>query len=157
MSSLELLSSRLVKVSLFIIIFSLSLSAKANPNEDLFYAARGGFYDAVVRLIANGANVNYANRVHERPMHAVAATGHLRIAFYLKAKGAEHLVQTQNGWLPLHHAVRFGHIRMASYLLHLGTPLYARTGSGKSVFDLAKMTNNKAMVNFLESYRRNRR
>lgn len=144
-------------LTLCLLWFLCSGSAQANNNDSLFYAARAGLYSSVAHLINQGANVNYTNLSRETPMHAAASKGHLNVMQLLRSKGARHDVRTSGNWMPLHHAVRFGHVRAAQYLLHLGTPLYARTRDGKTVFDIAQATRNQAMIHFLDNFRRNRR
>ena len=131
--------------------------AQAGIHDSLFYAAREGLYESASRLIDQHANVNYANGKGETPMHAAASQGHLQILQLLRSKGARHDRRTVGGWYPLHHAVRFGHVQAARYLLNMGTPLHVRTREGKSVFDLANATGNRAMLNFLRDYSRHRR
>jgi hypothetical protein len=128
-------------------------SNSADLSRSLFYAARGGYIDAARNLVEQGANVNYTNASNETPMHAAAATGKLGMIQFLMSKNAKLQPRTRQNWIPLHHAVRFGHVHVANYLLAHGSPLYLRTSSGQSVFDLAKVMNNQRMIHLLDSYR----
>lgn len=128
--------------------------AFADISEKLFYAARAGAYESVYHLIGQGANVNYANLSRETPMHAAASQGHFEVLRLLQANGARHDRSTSGLWMPLHHAVRFGHVQVAKYLLQLGTPLYVRTRDGKTVFDIAAGTKDRAMIHFLDAWKR---
>lgn len=130
------------------------LQAATSKDESLFYAARAGQHHLVASLIKQGANVNYANRARETPMHVAASTGQTGVMQYLRGQGARHNVATVNGWYPIHHAVRFGRMGAARYLLQLGSPVYAKTRDGKNVFDIAEATRNRAMIQLLQRYRR---
>ncbi len=123
-------------------------------NTKLFYAAKGGFLATVKQLIGMGADVNSARASKETALHAAASTGKLNIVKLLRKEGAKPNPKTQTGWVPLHHAVRFGHVQVVNYLLSTGTPLYVRTHQRKTVFDLAKATKNKRMMNLLEQWRK---
>ncbi|MGB1008870.1 MAG: ankyrin repeat domain-containing protein [Thiolinea sp.] len=137
-----------------LLLLPISLQAATSKHEALFYAARAGQSQNVANLIKQGANVNFANRFRETPMHAAAARGQVGVMQFLRSKGGRHNISTVNGWFPLHHAVRFGHVGAAQYLLQLGSPVHARTRDGKSVFDIAQATRNRAMIQMLQRYRR---
>lgn len=122
-------------------------------SEELFQAAHLGYMPIVIDLIQRGANVNYANASRETAMHAAAARGHLQVIQYLIAHRANMNPRTVQNWIPLHHAVRFGHAHIANYLLANGAPLYFRTRTGQTVFDIAKSTGDARMMNLLERYR----
>ena len=109
---------------------------------------------SIVDLIQRGANVNYSNGERETPMHAAAARGHVRVVQYLKNHRANLNPRTVQYWIPLHHAVRFGHPSIVNYLLANGAPLYVKTRTGQNVFDIAKGTNDRRMLNLLERYKR---
>lgn len=128
--------------------------AATSKDDSLFYAARAGQHHLVASLIKQGANVNYANHARETPMHVAASTGQTGVMQYLRSQGARHNVATTHGWFPIHHAVRFGHVGAARYLLQLGSPVHARTRDGKSIFDIAEATRNRAMIQLLQRYRR---
>lgn len=148
------------KQNYFTVLFIISvlllpgLLQAASKDESLFYAARAGQHHLVASLIKQGANVNYANQARETPMHVAASTGQTGVMQYLRSKGARHNVATVHGWFPIHHAVRFGHVGTARYLLQLGSPVNARTRDGKSIFDIAEATRNRAMIQLLQRYRR---
>lgn len=145
----------------FILLLSMAFSAsyanKLSPKElnvKLFYATKGGLLPSVKQLIEMGADVNSAQASNETPLHAAAAIGRLDIMKLLKKEGAKANPRTRTGWVPLHHAVRFGHVQVVNYLLSTGTSLYIRTHKRKTVFDLAKATKNKRMINLLEQWRK---
>ena len=123
-------------------------------SEELFEAAHLGYMPIIVDLVERGANVNYLNAQRETPMHAAAARGHLHVMQYLQRQRAYLHPRTVENWIPLHHAVRFGHQNIVSYLLANGAPLYLRTRTGQTVFDIAKGTRNIPMLNLLERYKR---
>ena len=123
-------------------------------SAELFEAVHLGYMPIVVDLVSRGANVNYINGRRETPMHGAASRGHLHIVKYLRARGAHLNPRTVENWIPLHHAFRFGHEHVANYLLANRAPLYFRTRTGQTVFDIAKSTGNVRMMNLLERYRR---
>jgi len=123
-------------------------------SEALFIAAHLGHMPSVVDLVQRGANVNYANASRETAMHGAAARGHLQVIQYLKSRRGNINARTTENWIPLHHAVRFGHAHIANYLLAHGAPLYMRTRTGQTVFDIAQGTKDQRMMNLLERYRR---
>ena len=149
-----------VKLFLISLIFALSSSTsraqdtQRELSEALFLAAHLGHMPSIVDLVQRGANVNYANRDRETPMHAAAARGHLRVMQYLQGQRAQLHPRTIQNWIPLHHAVRFGHRNVARYLLGNGAPLYMRTRTGQTVFDIASGTRDANMLNLLERYKR---
>ena len=107
----------------------------------------------VRRLVDEGANVNYANNNGETAMHAAASRGHLHVIQYLRTKRANMNARTIQNWIPLHHAVRFGHAHVANYLLNSGAPLYMRTRTGQTVFDIAESNKDARMLNLLNRFR----
>ena len=135
----------------------LPLAGNANnqkeQSEALFLAAHVGHMASIVDAVDSGANVNYGNAARETAMHAAAARGHLHIIQYLRTKRGNMNARTIQSWIPLHHAVRFGHAHVANYLLANGAPLYMRTTTGQTVFDIAEGTGDIRMLNLLERYR----
>lgn len=122
-------------------------------SEQLFRAAHWGYMPIIVDLVQRGANVNYANPSRETAMHAAASRGHVQVIQYLRSRRANPNPLTVENWHPLHHAVRFGHANVANYLLANGAPLYMRTRTGQTVFDIATSTGDARMLNLLERYR----
>lgn len=123
-------------------------------SEALFIAAHIGHMPSIMDLVQRGANVNYLNRDRESPMHAAAARGHLRVMQYLKNQRANLHPRTIENWIPLHHAVRFGHQHVVNFLMANGAPIYMRTRTGQTVFDIAEGIRDTRMLNLLERYRR---
>lgn len=131
-----------------------SADSQRELSQELFEAAHLGYMPIVIDLVSRGANVNYANGRRETAMHGAASRGHLQVIQYLRAHRANMNPRTVENWIPLHHAVRFGHENVANYLLASGAPLYFRTRTGQTVFDIAEATGNVRMLNLLERYRR---
>lgn len=148
-----------VKLFLASLVFALmpSLSnadSQWELSKELFEAAHLGYMPIVVDLVNRGANVNFANGRRETAMHGAASRGHLQVIVYLRAHRANMNPRTVENWIPLHHAVRFGHAHVANYLLANGAPLFSRTRTGQTVFDIAEATGDVRMLNLLERYRR---
>lgn len=147
-----------IKLMLATLVLALSPSmssaeSQRELSEALFLAAHLGHMPSIVDLVQRGANVNYANKDRETPMHAAAARGHLQVIQYLLSRRANMNPRTVQNWIPLHHAVRFGHAHVVNYLLAHRAPLYVRTRTGQTVFDIAKSTRDARMINLLEHYR----
>lgn len=148
----------LFKTMVAAILLALSSTAvhannQKEQSEALFMAAHIGHMPSVAQAIQQGANVNYGNANRETAMHGAASRGHLHIIKYLRAKRGNMNARTVNNWIPLHHAVRFGHAHVVNYLLASGAPLYFRTSTGQSVFDIAESTGDIRMLNLLTRYR----
>ncbi len=85
-------------------------------SSDLFAAIQLNDFDAVKRLIANGADVNASSKIGNTPLHWAAKYGHAAIVEYLVSHGADVNASNRFGYTPLHWAARSGHAAIIDIL-----------------------------------------
>ena len=72
-------------------------------NEELLQATRNKKDLSIIEeIITRGANVNYADKNGETPLHWACYNGHTEVAIALIGKGANVNYADKNGWTPLH-------------------------------------------------------
>jgi ankyrin repeat protein len=119
----------------------------------LHLAAFFGQTGAVRLLLNNGASVKArsTNPMENTPLHAAAAGKHPGVIKLLLDFGAPANAHQQGGWVALHAAAQNGDIDSAQALLDGGADVSARADNHQKPLDLALLTANHAMVEFLES------
>jgi hypothetical protein len=93
------------------------------PLGDAFLldAARGGELDQVMKLVAQGHNVNHEARDGETPLSAAAQGKRLEVAEFLLGRGADvNHKSSLGGDTPLMEAAKSGNVEMAKLLLEHG-------------------------------------
>lgn len=98
-----------------------------SKNDELLSACFRGAVHDVRRLIASGANVEYADESGWRPLHNAAQNGHLAVVQLLLHHGAMIDSRGSEQLTPLHTAVAAGHVEVAQALLRRGADLGARS------------------------------
>ena len=77
-------------------------------NTPLHRAANRGLVTVVQTLVADGADVNAANKDGETPLHWAAKGDRAAIAEFLVSKGADVHARDRYGRIPLYLAAKFG-------------------------------------------------
>jgi len=124
--------------------------AQAAPeSDDLFLAAVNGNNAQIDKLLAQGLDINVANRERETALHMAAARGHYSTVIYLINNGAYIKARTVKNWIPLHHAVRFNHPNIVNFLLKRGSSAHDKTSDGLSAIDMARNVNDYRLLSIL--------
>jgi len=127
------------------------------PAPELFDAVRRGDYEAVRRLLAQGADPNLRDERGFTPLHIASAKGLVDVAELLLMSGADPNAAGEAGVTPLHLAVLNGNADLVLLLLEHGADPAARDVGGKTPRDLASETGRHDLAQLLESYEGGRR
>ena len=96
---------KLIMVSIYAVIFSLSGIAVADPIHE---AAKQGDLAKVKSFIAEGSDVNVTDENGSTPLHYAAYGGFKKLAELLILEGANVNAADKTGTTPLHFAARKG-------------------------------------------------
>lgn len=96
----------------------------------LLLASREGNTDAVLRLIAEGANVTCCDEHHETPLHWASLRGHEETVQALLESGGDVHAQNNGGLTPLHFAAERKHNAVCRLLVLAGAKVTARDKTG---------------------------
>jgi cytohesin len=122
----------------------------ANAQETpLHKAAAAGDKELVVRLLAEGAEVNAKDKDGQTPLHFAAKKGHLDVAELLLSKGADVNAKEQDGDTPLHGVAPFGEEELAELLLAKGADVNAMGAMGSTPLHLAAFMGRKELAELL--------
>lgn len=105
-------------------------------SSELFDAVFYEDVDAVFASIFSDADVNASNAAGNRPLHAAAHAGNLRIAEILLRAGADPSARGRADNTPLHFAARNAHVEVAELLLNAGADPSLRNSRGFSPRDI---------------------
>jgi len=86
------------------------------------------------------------------PLHMAAAKGHLEIAQFLLASGAEVNARTDRGTTPLHVAVLDGYKNIAELLLANGAEVNAKTDDGMTPLRAALEYHRRELAELLRQH-----
>lgn len=108
------------------------LDAGANPNASLWgdekvihWVTCCGSLDALLALLAHGAEPNVGDRRGVTPLHEAAERGDASILTALLDHGADVHARDNHGNPPLHYAAQYGHPDLCTLLLDRGAELNA--------------------------------
>ena len=121
-------------------------------RTELWWAARDGQLEAVVRLLAQVENPNAADIDGEGPLHASARRGHVAVVEVLLASGADPGAKALYGITPLHAAVEQSQAGAALALLRKGVDVNARDAFGRTPLHQAALQGNRELAALLLDY-----
>uniref|UniRef100_A0A8R1XRX1 ANK_REP_REGION domain-containing protein n=1 Tax=Onchocerca volvulus TaxID=6282 RepID=A0A8R1XRX1_ONCVO len=110
----------------FMIDYLLSTNISASKVDfkgcsALHYAARGGFFPAIQKLLAAGALANAQDQLGYTPLHyAVQSASDLALVsakILIRADDKTLQIRDKSGFLPVHHAIKAGNIDTAVLLI----------------------------------------
>jgi len=134
------------------------MTTHRTPNEELDFAIRESNYDAIVRLIDNGVDVNEYNiyMTGGSTFHHLYDSiyfENLEIIKYLVSRGADiNQVSGPLKWTALHRAATLGHFEIAKFLLESGADNKMKDDNGNTAADLADYHMDSDMVEYIRSY-----
>jgi hypothetical protein len=105
----------------------------------------------VVRLLAEGADVEELDKYGFTPLRAVAMSGQTEFVKMLLAAGAKVDAANERGRTALMYAASQGRAEVVTLLLNAGANAVARDADGLSAFDLAARSGNGEIVRLLEA------
>ncbi len=103
-------------------------------RSPLCYASNG---DVAEALIANGADVNWQDKLDITPLHFIAKDGATEAAKVLIKHGAKVDAKSKYGQTPLHWAAKRGRRKVAELLLASGADIKARDDRGLTALNWA--------------------
>ena len=127
-------------------------------NEDLLKEEDVSVSGSAFLALAQAGNLALVKRMYESlgeelirykdedgysALHRACYNGHLGVAEYLIAAGADVLSTSEDGWQPLHSACRWNKVTVASLLLQNGALINTATKGGQTPLHLAA-TNSRA-------------
>lgn len=118
-------------------------------------AAFFGHLDAVLTLIAAGANIHAAatNSFKVQAIHAAVASGNLDIVRAVLDAGADPNAAQQQGFRPIHEAATRANRELADLLLKYGADPTLRADNGKNAVDLAREKGHAEFASWLANRR----
>ena len=122
-----------------------------HPHRRFFEAIRSGSSEAVVKLIRQGFDVDYAECAHTPPL--IYAIMHERpgIVQTLLLYGANPNITDHRGETPLHTAVKLQTIETLHLLLRYGAEKTLKDHAGKSALDLAKEQDDSKVIQTIKN------
>ncbi|MHB1308696.1 MAG: ankyrin repeat domain-containing protein, partial [Limisphaerales bacterium] len=105
-------------------------NATPQLGTPLHKAAASGYLAVAEFLLANGAEVNAADRSRRTPLHLAASAGHKRLCELLLSQGADVKASDSKGFTPLHLAVVDGYLAVAETLLAAGAEVNTPANPG---------------------------
>ena len=121
-------------------------------RTELWWAARDGQLETVVRLLAQVENPNAADIDGEGPLHASARRGHVAVVEVLLAGGADPGAKALYGVTPLQAAVEQSQSGTALALLRKGVDVNARDAFGRTPLHQAALQGNRELAALLLDY-----
>jgi len=118
-------------------------------RTELWWAARDGRVDAVVRLLAEVEDPNAADVDGEGPLHAAARGGHATVIRLLIESGADPRRPGAAGSTPLHLAVAAARADAAAALLAGGADVNARDAFSRTPLHRAALQGDRELATLL--------
>ena len=115
-------------------------------RTELWWAARDGRLETVVRLLAQAGNPDAVDIDGEGPLHASAGRGHVAVVELLLASGADPGAKALYGMTPLHAAVDESQAGTALALLRKGVDVNARDAFGRTPLHQAVLRGNRELA-----------
>ena len=123
-------------------------SAGTNKWTPLCFASFFGNRNAVLKLIQNGANINFRDGNGQTPIILAAITGNREEINVLLKNGANINDTDNNGSTPLIHAATQGNIQTVQFLVESGCLLKPK--KGQSALDFALFHQQDEVINYLK-------
>ena len=130
-------------------------------NEDVLKAKDITVSGPMFLTLAQAGNLTLVKRMHESlgedvirykdedgysALHRACYNGHLGVAEYLIAAGADVNNTSEDGWQPLHSACKWNKVAVASLLLQNGAHINATTKGGQTALHLTASNNRAAQT-----------
>lgn len=137
------------------------LSAGSSANvvnslgqSPLHLAILGGFEEAAIYLINEGATINRPRcySLNEAPIHTASRLGFLKILEHMMNRGSDLNVQLNDGSTPLHVAIRNRHAAAVELLCRYGASTDVCDKHGKSPINLALRQLSISIIQILLPY-----
>ncbi len=121
--------------------------------RSLHEAVVGGEYEAVVKLLDQGAEIEAKDpRSGASPLHYAVMKGRMQIIDLLLSRGADVNSRTRNGTTPLHTAALYARKEVAERLLEAKADVNAKSLSGATALALAAAAKNWPIVDMLRQH-----
>lgn len=130
-------------------------------SEDVLKVKEVAVSGPMFLTLAQAGNLALVKRMHESlgedlihykdedgysALHRASYNGHLGVAEYLIAAGADVNNRSEDGWQPLHSACRWNKVAVASLLLQNGALINATTNGGQTALHLAATNSRAAQI-----------
>lgn len=133
----------MIRICFVATLFIASISAFADPLDDLFAAIESGDEHAFTRALEAGAAINDRRVNGTTPLHAAVARGRLQMAVVLLNRGARVDIRDAQERTPLHLAAAMhDNLLVVNVLLARGANRHATTTDGSTPAHLAARANN---------------
>ena len=141
-----------------IVKFFLESGVSPNQKTDggytpLHIAAHRGYPDVVKNLLEHGAHFDGKDKHGNTPLHVACLGGNVEVIKALLEKNNNLCGEKNNvGRTPLHNAAHYGHLDAIKILLEFNASLDEKDLSGYTPLDLAKITKEQNVIEYLSSY-----
>ncbi len=122
-----------------------------NGPKGLYKATTVDKTDVVEFLLANGADINYINKVNNQTaLHIVAILGYLSLAQFLVKNNVEIDLKSSDGGLTaLHYASKYNHLPIVKLLIENNASFNETDNVGQTALQMAAVRGNFEVVQFL--------
>ncbi|MCA1648709.1 MAG: ankyrin repeat domain-containing protein [Acidobacteria bacterium] len=131
-----------------------SITARAYDGwTALHLAAFFGRREAVERLLSAGADIQAVadNSIHNTPLHAAVAGGHVDVSLLLIERGADVNAVDAGGYTPLHIAAEAGYAPVVQALLARDADPHAVDAEDKTPLSRAAARNHAEIVDLINT------
>ena len=113
------------------------------------YGPREGDWEAVKRLLDQGADINKAMDDGTTPLYIASYKGHVEVVRFLAERGADINKADNGGWSPLLIASQNGHAEVVSILVDGGADINQVEGEGATPLLIASVYDHVEVVRIL--------
>ena len=137
------------RLFLFIILLIAGSNIHAGPIH--IHAQKGSLVGVKKQLESDKKLLNKPDEDKGKtPLHWACDKGHIKVAEYLLAKGADVNMQTASNWRAIHYAVRSGKLNIVKELIKNDALLNVQTNTDKSTpFHVAVIYKRKTVLEWL--------
>jgi hypothetical protein len=129
--------------------FSVALAQQQRGTQNIHQAIINGEIDQVKKLLSNGVDVNFKNRMSRTPLHTAMIFDKWEIADLLISMNADLNASENQGRTPLYIAVEKGQLKYVELFLAKKVEVNTVARGGQNALTLARNNQNKEMEELL--------
>jgi len=134
-----------------VLMISVGVIGNAYAESDILDAAEAGELEELVRLLDGGEDIETKNDARQTPLILAAANNRVDVIRELVRRGANlEATEKESLHTPLLAAIRERHIEATRVLVEAGAGLSAEADNGANALDMADLTDQDEISEFLE-------